>query len=216
MAAAPPGPPPSDAKAAMRPTRGHGRLEGAIAHGRMAMVLRHLRPSLHDGEVLDIGCGSYPLFLISSPFRRKVGVDQVDPIWLSQGAPPPAGVEIRKLSLSGRISLPFPDESFGCVTSLACLEHLEPASLPSLAAEIRRVLKPSGQALLTTPHACADKPLRLLARIGMVSKEEIEEHKSLFLHRHIFDLLRGAGFAPEKIAIRGFQLGFNILALAEK
>jgi len=49
-----------------------------------------------------------------------------------------------------------------------------------------------------------------------VSKEEIAEHKSLFRHRHLFDLLRGAGFASEKITIRGFQLGLNILALAEK
>lgn len=200
----------------MRPTRGHGRMEGAIAHSRMSMVLRHVKPSLRDGEVLDIGCGSYPLFLIGSPFRRKVGVDQVRPAWVAQGTPPPPDVEILQLSLSGQIRLPFPDDSFGCITSLACLEHLDPGSLPFLAAEIRRVLKPSGQVLLTTPHAFADKPLRLLARLGMVSKEEIEEHKSLFLHRHIFDLLQGAGFAPDRIRIRGFQLGLNILAVAEK
>ena len=199
----------------MRPTRGHGRLEAVIARSRMEVVLRSLKPTLRGGEVLDIGCGSYPLFLLASPFSRKVGVDQMPPDWIKEGSPP-TNLEILQLSLGGLIRLPFPDASFGCVTSLACIEHLEPASLPSLAREILRVLKPGGQAILTTPHAYANGPLQLLARLGMVSQEEIDEHKSLFFRRHIRDLLEQAGFATEKVQIRGFQFGLNILAIAEK
>jgi SAM-dependent methyltransferase len=202
----------------MRPTRGHGRLEGFIAKLRMAKALKAVRPDLRGGEVLDIGCGSYPLFLIASPFARKVGVDQVAPAWAAADKPPPelAGLEILQVSLAGRISLPFADGSFGCVTSLACMEHLEPACLPSLASEIRRVLRPAGQVILTMPDAKADGVLRVMARLGLVSKEEIEEHKSLFRHRDIRELLRHAGFAEEKIRVRGFQFGLNIVAVAEK
>jgi SAM-dependent methyltransferase len=204
------------APASRRPTRGGGRLEGFLARLRMRRVLKALKPSLRGSEILDVGCGSYPLFLMHAPFARKVGVDQLEPLWPAENGPRPRGLEILRLALDGATPLPFPDASFSCVTSLAVLEHLEPAGLPSLLAEIHRVLKPSGQLLITTPHACADGILRALARLGLVSKEEIDEHKSLFFHRHIVDLLRLGGFPPETIRVRGFLMGFNILAVAEK
>ena len=197
-----------------RPTRGHGALEGFIARRRMHAALRALNPALHGTEILDVGCGSHPFFLLSAPFSRKVGVDQIEPAPGIGAAA--SGLELSRLSLNGNVNLPFPDGTFSCVSSLAVLEHLEPAGLPSLLAEIRRVLKPGGQLILTTPHAFADGILRILARLGLVSKEEIDEHKSLFLRRHIRDLLHQAGFAPKKTRVRGFLLGLNILAMAEK
>lgn len=202
--------------APQRPTRGSGRLEGMLARLRMAAALKALKPSLRGGDVLDVGCGSYPLFLMQAPFARKVGVDRIEPAWPAEYGPKPAGLEILRLPLEGDVRLPFPDASFACVVSLAVLEHLEPAGLPFLVAEIHRVLQPSGQFLLTTPHVFADGILRLLARLGLVSKEEIDEHKSLFFRPHIAELLRRGGFTPGNIRVRGFLLGLNILAVAEK
>jgi SAM-dependent methyltransferase len=199
-----------------RPTRGRGLLEKFIARYRMRVVLHSLKPSLSSGEVLDIGCGTYPLFLLNSPFSRKVGVDQMPVTWTKDQATKAKNLEIVQLTLVSNICLPFPDASFGCVTSLACIEHLDPTSLLSLAQEIYRILKPGGQVLITTPHAYAKGLLRLFARLGLVSKKEIEEHKSLFLHQQIRQLLENAGFAAAKIKIRAFQLGLNILAVAEK
>lgn len=203
-----------------RPTRGSGRLEGFIASLRMSAALKAIRTSLHGSEILDVGCGSYPLFLIKAPFTRKVGVDQLVPGAMPAipGAIPGAilGPEILQLSLNGEVRLPFPDASFSCVSSLAVIEHLDPAGLPALMAEIHRVLKPGGQFVLTTPHGFAGGILRLMARLGLVSKEEIEEHKSLFYHRHIRDLLAAGGFPARKTRVRGFLLGLNILAVADK
>jgi SAM-dependent methyltransferase len=196
-----------------RPTRGEGRLEGFIARLRMDRVLKAMKPSVLGAEILDVGCGSHPVFLLRAPFRRKVGIDQLAPAAMGGNGD---GLELLRLPLDADPRLPFPDASFACVTSLAVIEHLEPGGLPQLMAELHRVLKPSGQLLLTTPHAAADGLLRLLARLGLVSKEEIDEHKSLFLHRHIRDLLRGAGFPAERIRVGGFLLGLNILAVAEK
>jgi SAM-dependent methyltransferase len=204
------------AQTSRRPTRGGGGLEGFLARRRMNRVLKALKPSLQGSEILDVGCGRYPLFLLRAPFARKVGIDQLDPAWPAGNGPRPPGLEILGLALDGATPLPFPDASFSCVTSLAVLEHLEPAGLPSLLAEIHRVLKPSGQLLITTPHAFADGILKALARLGLVSKEEIDEHKSLFFHCHIVDLLRMGGFPPAKISVRGFLMGLNILAVAEK
>jgi SAM-dependent methyltransferase len=193
-----------------RPTRGHGRLEGFIARLRIAAALAAIDPALHGAEILDVGCGSHPFFLLQAPFARKVGIDQLDP---TEQIP---GLELSRLSFKGGVRLPFPDDTFACVTSLAVIEHLDPESLPGLFAEIRRVLKPSGQLVLTTPHAFADGILRVLARMGLVSREEIDEHQSLFLHRHLRDLLGQAGFLAAKIRVRGFLLGLNILAVAKK
>lgn len=200
----------------MNPTRGLGKLEGIISKGRMSKVMKNIHPALFNGEVLDIGCGTYPLFLLRSPFSRKVGVDQVQSMSFPKGEDASAGLELHQLSLTGLIRLPFPDASFGCVTSLACIEHLEPESLPALFKEVYRVLKPNGMVLMTTPHALADKPLRLMARLGLVSKEEIEEHKSLFRHQHIFDLFLKSGFPKNQITVTGFQFGMNILGMAFK
>jgi SAM-dependent methyltransferase len=214
-----------------RPTRGDGKLEGFIARLRMDRVLKSIKPSILGTEILDVGCGSHPVFLARAPFRRKVGLDQLAPASAgdaAQAGPGTGGaatggetqlgdgLELLQLSLDAAPRLPFPDASFSCVTSLAVIEHLEPDGLPGLMAELHRVLKPSGQLLLTTPHAAADGLLRLLARLGLVSKEEIDEHKSLFLHRHIRDLLRQAGFPEDRIRVGGFLLGLNILAVAEK
>lgn len=195
------------------PTRGHGLLEGFIARRRINAALRAIHPRLHGSEILDVGCGSHPFFLVAAPFTRKVGVDQVAPPSADRITP---GLELSRLSLNGAVRLPFPDASFSCVSSLAVIEHLEPDGLPALMAEIRRVLKPSGQFVLTTPHALADGILRLLARLGLVSKEEIDEHKSLFRRGHIRDLLAQAGFPAGKTRVGGFLLGLNILAVAEK
>lgn len=197
-------------------TRGQGKLENFISARRIARVLNYVKSDLYTGEVLDIGCGSYPKFLLQAPFKKKVGLDQLGSAWLNEQIVPPINLEILKFSLGGTNPLPFAANRFDCIVSLACLEHLEPTCLPFLAQEIFRVLKPSGQVIITTPHAYADKVLRLMAKLNLVSSEEIDEHKSLFYHRDIFNFLLNAGFSADKINVDPFQLGFNILARAKK
>lgn len=184
-------------------------LEGFLARQRVAQALRRIEPSLYGGDVLDIGCGSYPLFLLKAPFARKVGLDQRPPT-----ASPPPGIEVLRLPLSTGV-LPFSDASFDCVVSLAFLEHLDPEVVPVLLREVRRVLKPNGQFVATTPHALADGLLRLLSRIGLVSPEEINEHRSLFWRGGIRRLLADAGFREKSIVVGGFQGGLNIWMTAE-
>lgn len=49
--------------------------------------------------------------------------------------------------------LPFPDDTFDCVTCLEVLEHLPEKNWTSAILEMRRVLKPGGVLIVTVPHA---------------------------------------------------------------
>ena len=94
-------------------------------------------------------------------FSRKVGVDQIAPAAMPAMPGAILGPEtLATVASTAPCAFPFPDAGFSCVSSLAVIEHLEPDGLPVLLAEIHRVLKPSGQLVLTTPHAWADGILR--------------------------------------------------------
>ncbi len=208
---------PDSASQNFRPTRGKGRLEKFLSKQRTAKVLKAIDPNLFLGEVLDIGCGTFPGFLLAAPFQKKVGVDQIRSDWADElYGDQHQNLKIIHADLAGTIQLPFPNQQFDCITSLACIEHLEPESLPSLFREMHRLLKPGGQVVLTTPHAFANIPLQIMAWLGLVSKEEIEEHKSLFFHHHILSLFEKSQFSSEAISVQGFQFGLNILAVARQ
>jgi len=56
-------------------TRGSGLLEGFLARQRSRQARTLIPPSSGNGRVLDIGCGSYPLFLVGSEFAEKFGLE---------------------------------------------------------------------------------------------------------------------------------------------
>jgi hypothetical protein len=102
------------------------------------------------------------------------------------------------------------------VTMLAVFEHIDPSVLSSLLADVRRVLKPGGVYVMTTPAHWTDKLLALLARVGLVSHEEIDEHKGSYRHSDIRSVLEEAGFGPGQLRFGYFEAGANIWATASK
>jgi SAM-dependent methyltransferase len=50
-------------------------------------------------------------------------------------------------------ALPFPDDSFDCVTSIEVLEHVPSAARRASLAEMCRVLTPGGRLVVRCPHA---------------------------------------------------------------
>ncbi|MBI5681771.1 MAG: hypothetical protein HZC45_01145 [Deltaproteobacteria bacterium] len=58
-------------------TRGYGLLGKLLAHQRSNLANRLIPPSTRNGRILDIGCGFYPLFLLSTEFSEKYGFDKV-------------------------------------------------------------------------------------------------------------------------------------------
>jgi SAM-dependent methyltransferase len=194
-------------------TRGKGLLEPTLARLRTGRANRLIPPELRAGRILDIGCGSFPYFLAHTAFKEKFAVDQL---------PMPAEtattnqIEFFALDLNRAPRLPFENDYFEAVTLLAVVEHLNPDSLAQLFKESRRVLRPGGMVILTTPAAWSDGLLHLMAHLNLVSAEEIHEHAFAYTLPLLGWHFGQAGFAMTKLRFGYFEFMLNMWATAEK
>lgn len=191
-----------------KPTRGHGLLESFLAQKRVAMAEELINDGLRAGRILDIGCGSVPIFLLSTRFAEKHGLDQIAQ---TQEVP---GIKYQTTNAGREQGLPYAEEYFSVITMLAVIEHMEPGDVSFILKDIRRLLKPGGQIILTTPAAWSDKLLRMMAKMRLVSPEEINEHKDTFNRQKLRTLLETAGF--DRIETGYFEMGLNLWARATK
>lgn len=196
-------------------TRGNGLLEGFLSKQRCLMSNKLIPESARNGKILDIGCGSYPFNLINTKFSEKYGLDKfIDENYkenLDTGK-----INFFNFDLEKDNKLPFEDNFFDVVTMLAVFEHIEKDKLTILITEVRRVLKNDGVYILTVPAYWTDKLLRTLAKLGLVSKEEVEEHKDSYTHKKIFHYLNSAGFNKKEIEAGYFELFMNLWVTAKK
>jgi SAM-dependent methyltransferase len=185
----------------------HGKepmLEKILGNLRYGKVI-NLVPS--DSKVLDMGCGYNGEFLkkIRGKIDAGVGIDiSVNPNFSDD--------KIRLISHDLNEKLPFDNEEFDVVVSLANLEHLTDPQ--GAIREIFRVLKHGGLLLLTTPSVYGKPVLEFLAFISLVSTEEIQDHKNYFTKKILTDLCEESGFSSCKH--KYFQLGMNNFLIATK
>lgn len=193
-----------------RLTRGSGVLESQLARLRARQANRLIPNRLRQGRVLDVGCGSIPYFLAHTSFKEKFAIDQLTPSI--------AGSDIlwHTLDLNIEPHLPFEDEYFNVVTMLAVVEHLNPQSLITLFAEVHRILKPSGMLIITTPAAWSGGILNAMARLNLVSAEEIREHVYLYSLPLLGWYFGRAGFAMDQVHFGYFEFMLNLWAVAER
>jgi SAM-dependent methyltransferase len=99
--------------------------------------------------LLDAGChDGQGTMVFARKARRAVGID-VDVAALRRGQQITG--DVRYIGASGA-DLPFADASFDCVVFSEVLEHVPASQEERCVAELRRVLRPGGTLLLTTPH----------------------------------------------------------------
>lgn len=195
-------------------TRGTGLLEGFLARQRANMADSLIPDESRSGCILDIGCGNFPYFLINTKFHEKHGLDRISKQVGNETDN--ANIRLFNFDINNYSTLPYEDDRFDTVTMLAVLEHLEADKAQDIAREACRVMKNGGIFIATTPCWWTDKLLKMLAQFDIVSKEEIDEHKSLFSQKSLSDLIHQAGFSKDMIQTGCFELGMNLWVTAKK
>lgn len=159
-----------------------------------------------NATILDLGCGydGEMLAALAPRIKRGVGVDlSVNP-------------QKRNLMV-GDVdnALLFPDNTFDVVTALAIIEHVHYPD--KMLGEIYRVLKPGGVALFTTPSKYGRVPLEVLAKMGLISQEEIDDHKRYYDKTGLKKEIDKAGFEDQTTSVSYFGIGYlNLFAKAIK
>ena len=107
-------------------------------------MVRNLMPAgWEDMDLLDIGVGDGYTIRLLKPSGRVSGVD-FDPRAVLSAKE--RGVDAREGSA---YDLPFPSDSFGVVTCIEVLEHLE--NPQAALDQVSRLLRPGGYFIVTTP-----------------------------------------------------------------
>lgn len=194
-------------------TRGKGLLEPLLARLRTRRANQLIPPELRRGRILDIGCGTYPYFLAHTSFAEKFAVDQLP---MAKETAVRNQIEFFELNLNQEPKLPFQSEYFEVVSLLAVVEHLDPESMAALFKECHRVLKTGGIVVLSTPAAWSDGLLHLMARLSLVSAEEIHEHAFAYTLPLIGWHFGQAGFEMRKVQFGYFEFLLNMWATARK
>lgn len=192
-----------------RNTRGFGLFESILAQKRAKKAESLILKKHRLGRVLDIGCGVFPHFLLSTKFKERYGLD-------SSVFSENFGKEkiiIKKMNV-GQEKMPFNESFFDCVVMLAVFEHIKSEDLEFLLKDIKRVLKKEGRFVMTTPSPWSDKFLWGLSRIGLISKIEIDDHKHALTPQIIKDYHKKAGF--RNVTNGFFELGMNMWFFSEK
>lgn len=111
-----------------------------------SLLAYHAAAERIAGDVLEIGTGSgYGIEVVAPRARHFVTIDKHTPAPELLDRP---GVEFRRATVP---PLPFADGRFDCVISFQVIEHIRHDA--AFVAEIRRVLRPGGIFVVSTPNA---------------------------------------------------------------
>ncbi len=148
-----------------------------------------------SSRVLDIGCGAAPgLRYLQSRGGFAVGCDvSTAALAAARSALPSARLVCCDLE---RV-LPFADDQFDLLILSEVVEHV--GALPTLLAEMRRVLRPAGSFVLTTPNLWDAR--RLVGALGgpTWTGDHDPTHINLQTPRTLRQHLEGAGFTQVRL-----------------
>jgi 2-polyprenyl-3-methyl-5-hydroxy-6-metoxy-1,4-benzoquinol methylase len=162
--------------------------EGLVAILRYAGALR---PGV---RALDWGCGVGDLAgRVCRAGVRCAGVDGSAAAVAEANAALHAMAAWEGAQVLATPPAPFPPASFDVVTCVETLEHLDDTRLDTILAEIRRLVRPGGVALFTTPN---DEDLSRSETLCPFCQTTFHrmQHVRAFDARSLRALLRGAGF----------------------
>ena len=184
-------------------TKDFNILDIIIAKWRLSKIIKVID---FGDNVLDFGCGSQAYFLrtVERKINSGIGLD-----YDAENAIISKNIKISKFQFKDNIPL---STQFDKIVMLAVLEHIELEKTELLFNEFRRLLKPSGRILVTTPTPSAKGLLEFLAfRMGIISKSEILDHKKYYTRKDIHHLGKNTGLTL--VSYKKVQFGMNSLAV---
>lgn len=183
------------------------RRQSAVMGNDMTQAIveaAHLQPGM---RVLDIACGTgepaISLAALLADDGEVVGVDiSPAPLKIAEERATQRGLRNVTFQQADAHGLPFPDNSFDCITSRLGIMFF--ADLPRALSEMRRVLKPEGRAILLVwgpfdqPyfHTTIGTVLRMLPSVAM--PESGRKMFALAEEDRLTQALRQAGFSQAK------------------
>jgi ubiquinone/menaquinone biosynthesis C-methylase UbiE len=120
----------------------------AIGHARQDALFRHIRRLVPFGKLLEIGFGDGYLLRHLAPYyvchAADISSDHIEKI--SRALPQ---IAFAVVAPDGK--LPYPEESFDIFVASEVFEHMDNAQLTTAVAEMSRVLRAGGRAVVTFP-----------------------------------------------------------------
>jgi len=178
------------------------RLNYTYGYWKRARMLNAVRPS--GGRILDVGCATGAVL----EAMRNIGPWDVFGVEPSPVASQHARERLGPSVVTGELAdAHYPDDFFDMVTIWDVLEHVhDPTSTLS---EIRRILKPDGQAVIRVPNG-ASWDARLFGRhwVGF----DAPRHLYIYSPKTLTALAQKAGLQIHRI--RSLMLGYAPFALS--
>jgi 2-polyprenyl-3-methyl-5-hydroxy-6-metoxy-1,4-benzoquinol methylase len=182
------------------------RRKGAQSKWHHLKFQRVARELPAEGQYLDVACGPGTFIGTVSSQLFCTGVDiaaaQIDYASKHYGNP------TKKFQMMEPGRLPFPDATFDVVTSVELIEHISPAEAAQLFLECKRVLKPGGKLIVTTPnYACLWPMIEwFLNKLSKVSYES--QHITKYKPASLAAKLNEAGLGNVKVETCLFSAPF--------
>lgn len=161
-----------------------------------------------NSTMADFGCGFHGELLnkLSEKIKSGTGYD----ISVNK-TPRHSNIKLYKTDINKKITRD--NLKFDCITTLAVLEHVSDPD--SYIKNIAIKLKPKGLLIITTPHKRSKGLLEILSlKLGLVSKDEILDHKNYFTESTLKKIIIQNKF--KIMELKTFEFGLNLLCVARR
>ena len=166
-----------------------------ILESFLRRIIRNPKSEIRNPKILDVGCGTGANLEMLAKFGETIGVDvSVDALDYCHQR----GFDNVRQGLAEH--LPFADREFDLTTALDVIEHLDD-DLAGLR-EMKRVLKPGGQALIFVPA------FQFLWGV----QDDISHHRRRYTKRQIVTQVERAGFTVTRVTYANITFFPAILA----
>jgi 2-polyprenyl-3-methyl-5-hydroxy-6-metoxy-1,4-benzoquinol methylase len=170
-----------------------------VSRRRLATILRLLGKVPGETRLLDVGCSSGAF--LAAAARLGLRVAGVEPSAEAADTARRAGFQVSTGLLE---EARFPDGGFDAVTLIEVLEHLRDPR--SLLGECRRILRPGGIVMVTTPNAASWTARAMGSRWEVFSLRAMGGHVSFFNSASLKLIAERTGFEVALMETRHVRL----------